>query len=253
MRQTSPRLGGVKYLNARPLIDGWPGELVLDHPSTLCRQLAAGELDGALVSSFEYLRNPIYTIVDGVAIGSDGPVYSVYVAHRRALEDTAEIALDPASSTSVNLLRCLLARAGLQPRLLGEKAGDEHARLLIGDQAIRFRLAADSGWQFWDLGREWQKQNGLPFVYALWLLRPDFEHAAALAHELRALRERNLRRLPEIAAAAREYPRKFCREYLEQNLSYAFADPEKEGLKKFQTLCENECLLQPSVSPWRFV
>ena len=54
-----------------------------DHPSTLCRQLAAGELDVALVSSFEYLRNPIYSIVDRVAIASDGPVFSVILAAPR--------------------------------------------------------------------------------------------------------------------------------------------------------------------------
>ena len=41
-----------------------------------------GELDVALVSSFEFLRNPIYRIVDDVSISSDGPVYSVVVAHR---------------------------------------------------------------------------------------------------------------------------------------------------------------------------
>src|SRR2546423_15611964 len=91
------RIGCVKYLNARPLIHGWPGNVVLDHPSALCTQLARGELDGALVSSFEFLRNPIYRIVDGVSISSDGPVYSVVVAHAGKIEDVKEIELDPAA------------------------------------------------------------------------------------------------------------------------------------------------------------
>ena len=81
----SPRLGCVKYLNARPLIYGWPGEVRFDHPAVLCDLLAANQLDLALVSSFEYLRNPIYSIVDGVSIASHGPVYSVFVAHRGAI------------------------------------------------------------------------------------------------------------------------------------------------------------------------
>ena len=53
-------------------------------------ELAAGELDVALVSSFEYLRNPIYSIVDRVAIASDGPVFSVILAHLGPIEGCAK-------------------------------------------------------------------------------------------------------------------------------------------------------------------
>jgi predicted solute-binding protein/REP element-mobilizing transposase RayT len=112
------RIGCVKYLNARPLIRGWPGEVDFDHPSALCQRLANGDLDVALVSSFEFLRNPVYRIVDGVSIASEGPVYSVVLAHCGELSDIHEIELDPASQTSVNLLRCLLAEHGLSPRLI---------------------------------------------------------------------------------------------------------------------------------------
>src|SRR3954463_2070802 len=111
------RIGCVKYLNARPLIHGGEGDVDFDHPSALCNKLAAGKLDVALVSSFEFLRNPIYRIVDDVSIASEGPVYSVVLAHRGELSDIHEIELDPASQTSVNLLRCLLAERGLTPRL----------------------------------------------------------------------------------------------------------------------------------------
>src|SRR5207249_2161289 len=65
---SSLRIGCVKYLNARPLIRGWLGGVEFDHPATLCKRLAKGELDVALVSSFEFLRNPIYRIVDDVSI-----------------------------------------------------------------------------------------------------------------------------------------------------------------------------------------
>jgi len=112
------RIGCVKYLNARPLIRGWPGEVEFDHPSALCERLANGELDVALVSSFEFLRNPIYRIIDDVSISSDGPVYSVVVAHHGRISDVEEIGLDPASQTAVKLLRCLLAENALTPRLI---------------------------------------------------------------------------------------------------------------------------------------
>jgi chorismate dehydratase len=91
--------------------------------SNFCQQLARGDLDVALVSSFEFLRNPTYRIVDAISISSDGPVYSVVVAHLGKVPDIEEIDLDPASLTSVNLLRCLLAEMAVNPRLFERPAG----------------------------------------------------------------------------------------------------------------------------------
>jgi chorismate dehydratase len=176
------RIGCVKYLNARPLIHGWEGDVDFDHPSVLCRRLATGELDVALVSSFEFLRNPIYCIVDDISISSDGPVYSVIVAHHGKISDIEEIQLDPASETSTNLLRCVLPELGLDPRLAQSRTGvspavaesnaGRRAQLLIGDQAIRFRQEYANEFSFWDLGEQWMKLFNVPFVYALWLVRP---------------------------------------------------------------------------------
>src|SRR5882762_3958324 len=148
------RIGCVKYLNACPLIHGWEGNVDFDHPSALCNKLAAGKLNVALVSSFEFLRNPIYRIVDDVSISSDGPVYSVVVAHRGEYSNIEEIELDPASETAINLLRCLLAELGLTARLTGVvpgNAGLSLSRLIIGDQAITFRQNHAGEFQFWDL------------------------------------------------------------------------------------------------------
>ena len=173
------RIGCVKYLNARPLIHGWPGEVVFDHPSKLCQQLAEGMLEVALVSSFEFLRNPIYVLVDGVCVSSHGPVHSVFLAYAGELAEIEEIEVDPASQTAVNLLRCLLAEAGLTPKLVARTPLIQRAvtprlaKFFIGDQAIRFRDRSAEALRFWDLGEEWEKIAHLPFVYALWLIRPE--------------------------------------------------------------------------------
>jgi predicted solute-binding protein len=228
----SIRIGCVKYLNARPLIRGWPGDVEFDHPSALCQRLAKGELDIALVSSFEFLRNPIYRIADDVSISSDGPVYSVVVAHHGEASEIEEIELDPASQTAVNLLRCLLAEKALRPRLIGnidlqsvrpaglqagardaaenisaERTGNmpmfptaRRARLLIGDQAIRFRQQYAEEFSFWDLGEQWKKLTSLPFVYALWLIRPEVADAKQIANRLRALRDENVANLNKLIA-----------------------------------------------------
>lgn len=238
------RIGCVKYLNARPLIAGWDGNVVLDHPSTLCAQLARGELDVALVSSFEFLRNPIYRIADGVSISSDGAVYSVVVAHRGKLADVSEIALDPAAETSGNLLRCLLAELNLKP-MIGSTAlqSRESARLLIGDQAIRFRKEHGDDFQYFDLGEQWKKLCAVPFVYALWLLRPEVRDAKQIADRLRALRDHNLANIGKIIAGEIEFDPAFCRRYYRENLRFNFGEREKQGLRLFAKLCQKHDLL----------
>lgn len=243
------RIGCVKYLNARPLIYGWPGEVVFDHPSALCERLAAGQLDVALVSSFEFLRNPVYTLVDGVAIASHGPVHSVFVAHAGDLSEIEEIEVDPASQTSVNLLRCLMAEKRITPkfvvrsRLIQRALTPRLAKFFIGDQAIRFRDESAGMFQFWDLAEEWQKLTQLPFVYALWLIRPEVPSPKAIADSLRACRDNNLRELDLLIAAEREFSPDFCQFYLTECLTYQFGAQEKEGLAAFRTLCEKHGIL----------
>ena len=243
------RIGCVKYLNARPLIHGWPGEVAFDHPSVLCEKLAAGELDVALVSSFEFLRNPVYTLVDGVSISSHGPVHSVFVAHSGDLTQIEEIEIDPASQTGINLLRCLLAEIGLSPkfvmrsRLMQRAITPRLAKFFIGDQAIRFRDESEKTFQFWDLGEEWKKQTQLPFVYALWLIRPEVGSPKAIADSLRACRDNNLRELDSLVAAEGEFNPDFCQFYLRDCLRYQYGAQEKEGLSAFRKLCEKHGIL----------
>jgi chorismate dehydratase len=261
--------------------------VVLDHPATLCVQLASGELDVALVSTFEFLRNPIYRIVDDVSVSSAGPVYSVFVAHHGDISEVEEIELDPASQTSVNLLRCLLGEHGLNPRFAfgsgstgcqpvvagnlpatsdnvpcGKEpiatprqaaeanrpaacAPQTTARLLIGDQAIRFRQEQGAKFKYWDLGEQWSGLDGLdlPFVYALWLVRPEVSDPKSIGDRLRALRDENLAGIDGLIAEEKGFDPDFCARYYRENLRFTFGEKEKEGLRKFQGLCEKHSLL----------
>lgn len=268
------RIGCVKYLNARPLIRGWQGDVDFDHPSALCQRLATGGLDLALVSSFEFLRNPIYSIVDDVSISSDGPVYSVVVAHRGEISDIEEIELDPASETSANLLRCLLPELGINPRLarrgtsvspaVAESDPGRRAQLLIGDQAIRSRQEHANEFSFWDLGEQWMKLFNVPFVYALWLARPEIIDLKQIANRLRALRDENLANLDDLIAEAvagvglsghslkakaddrghrRGLNREFFLRYYREHLRFGFGEMEKEGLRTFAKLCTTHNLI----------
>jgi chorismate dehydratase len=222
---------------------------MLDHPSALCSKLAHGELDVALVSSFEFLRNPIYRIVDGVSISSDGPVYSVVVAHQGKFRNIRQIALDPAAETSGNLLRCLVNELNLRPLIgLAPSTAESSARLLIGDQAIRFRQRRANEFEFWDLGEQWKKLRALPFVYAVWLVRPEVKNPEAIADCLRALCDQNLSRLDDLIASEQEFDRAFCTRYYRQNLRFKLGDNEKKGLRAFAESCQTLELL-PKLNP----
>jgi chorismate dehydratase len=243
------RIGCVQYLNARPLIYGWPGYVTLDHPAALCAQLASGDLEIALVSSFEFLRNPIYRIVDSISISSGGPVYSVVVAYS-GKAPLAEIELDPVSLTSVVVLQYLMIERGQSFKPV-EMAGsfssrlsEGRARLLIGDRAIRFRQKFADAYQYWDLGEEWNGLAKLPFVYALWLIRPEVNGAKSIADRLRTLRDENLADIERLIAQEKEFDHDFCRRYYGENLQFGFGEKEKEGLRAFQQVCQ-KCGLLP--------
>jgi chorismate dehydratase len=242
----SLRIGCVKYLNAQPLIRGWPGDVDFDHPSALCDKLARGELGIALASSFEFLRNPVYGIVDDVSISSAGPVHSVVVAHSGDISEIREIELDPASETSANLLQCLLAELNFAPlfsRTSTSIITAYRARLLIGDQAIRFRQRHAGEFHFWDLGEQWNKLVGLPFVYALWLIRPEVRDSKPLAERLRELRDENLADIDKLVAKEKEFDHDFCRRYYRENLRFSFGEEEKAGLTEFNRRCWEQRLL----------
>ncbi len=249
------RIGCVRYLNSRPLIHAYPGPVKFEHPADLARDMAAGTLDAALVPIFEAFGPRRYLIVDGVAIASDGPVYSVFLAYRGGLSEIKTVVLDPASLTSVHLLQILLAEFhGLRPRRVPQSSGAPgEAQLLIGNQAIAFRAQAPDDIHFLDLGEEWKRQTGLPFVFAAWLLRPDLPEAKYIARDFRALKEAGLQRLEEILEdeAAKENP--FARRYLTEHIRFDLGAREREAIQLFRTLAHRHGFTPGPGEPLEFV
>lgn len=201
-------------------------------------ELRAGRLDAALLSITEVLLSRDYDVLDGIAVASDGPVFSVFLAHRGPLGAVREVACDPASLTSVNLLRVLLAERGRRPGFRELKDYADAARhpavLLIGNPAIAFRLAPHDH-ALWDLGTAWRELTGLPFVYAVWALRRAAA-TAALRAELLAARDRGRRELPQLIAEAREFDEPTRRAYLTRHIRYDLGAAEKAGMACFAEL-----------------
>ncbi len=204
-------------------------------PAKLAELLRRNELDAALVSVVEVLFSGRYDILDGIAIASLGEVKSVLLAHRGPLEQAREVFCDPASLTSVELVRVLLAERGIKPKFRTLPDYDfsrlpDYA-LLIGDRALDF-LIGPRQHEIWDLGAAWYELTRLPFVYAIWALRRGIENSA-LRRQLRDARDFGLDTLESIIRTRTDYNYDFRRDYLSWHIHYHLGADEKRGLAKF--------------------
>ena len=228
----SCRIGSVPHLNARPLIYGIESQVTLLTPAKLADAMHRREFDVGLVPVAEVLRHDQYDIVDGIAVVSSGPVRSVFLVHRSPLEKIRRVALDPASRTSVWLLRVLLAkRYGINPEFQFRTA-DSDATLVFGDEAINW-LARNSSESRIDLGAAWTEWTGLPFVYAVWAAQCGAADAG-LVSKLREAKREGLTRIEEIVARSPEGTAEVRREYLTKSIRYDLGAEEKKGLQEFQ-------------------
>ena len=229
------RVGSVRYLNAVPLTRGLEEEVLFATPSKLAQLLESDELDAALVSVTEVLFKDRYDVLDGIAIASLGEVKSVLLAHRKPLDQAQEIFCDPASLTSIQLLRVLLGERGIKPAFKPLESYDAAAlpdfALLIGDPALDLLLGPHDH-ELWDLGAAWYEMTGLPFVYAVWALRRGLQNSA-LRLQLREARDFGLDTLDSIIRSRTEYTQDFRHDYLSWHIHYHLGTDEKRGLSKF--------------------
>jgi chorismate dehydratase len=250
------RIGEISYLNCTPIFSilrsrfADPDYLfVRGTPAELNQQLRTGEIDICPSSSIEYARNPAsYLILPDISIAATGAVQSVLLFSPRPLAELngAEIALTGESETSVVLLKILLACRYSFTNSFRTATGAEQTcltggapLLLIGDRALRAALARHNGYVY-DLGELWFEFTGLPFVFALWLVRRSAvarENVACrqLAERLVLSRQLSRASFAEIAAATVRYDwlsEAFLLDYW-QIISYELGEKHQEGLKLF--------------------
>lgn len=268
------RIGAVSYLNTKPLIEGLPrdlasldaetpsgardqggealraiSELILDLPSRLADQLGAGLLDAALIPSVESFRHPDFHVVSDACIACHGPVWSVRLLFRVPPAQVRTVALDEGSRTSAALTQVLLyQRYGslVVTRQLGieedfSQVEDVDAVLVIGDRAMHVddqRYVAQ-----WDLGEEWMRQTGLPFVFAMWVERRVGDDTASrgrsaeLTTLLERARDRGLGQLSELAvrfAPQYQLTNEACERYFRTHLGFRLGALERQGLERFR-------------------
>lgn len=242
-------LGVVPYLNAVPLLAELPSDLEQRgaDPSVLARWLRAGEVDAALLPVAEGLSGAGEGFLGSYGIACDGEVESVLAFVPRPGPPASwptRVVLDPASRTSVALLRVLLERAyGLVPTYVtADVPGPDPARhpdavvLVIGDRALH--RAARWGGGVLDLGSAWKAWTGLPFVFARWTARRGLpaDRRAALARTLDAAAERGILRAEELAerhGPAHGLAPDAARRYLTRSIRFRIDAAEEAGLARF--------------------
>jgi chorismate dehydratase len=239
------RIGAVTYLNAKPLIYDLgriapDADLILDLPSRLADRLAAGDLDVALIPVIEYLRAGNYALVPDIAIATRGPALSVTLFSKLPWKEIRSVALDEGSRTSAALVQMIFRkRYDVNPRIeqlpinADPEAMTTDAVLLIGDRAMHACLAGHS--YAYDLGEEWTEWTGLPFVFAVWAVRPGvpLDRVTQALHDAKRLGLANIGAIAEQEAQRLGLGAGFCRRYLTNVIRYDLGARELAGLNRF--------------------
>ena len=240
------RVGIVNFLNSKPLawgfLKGHHADLFAPsfHPPALvARLLGQGNLDVGLIPSIEVQRMPGLKVLPDLCVASRHEVRSVLLISRGPIEEVKKVALDQNSKTSAALLRILLhERYGLAPEYLHERPDPERmlaeadAALLIGDPALKVDREK---YQVLDLAAEWNALTGLPFVFAVWAVRPEVEMPDLSFYFKSSLRYglSSLDNVVRESAAELGLDSSEVRSYLTDNLSFFLRGEEIAGLEEF--------------------
>ncbi|MEW6675841.1 MAG: menaquinone biosynthesis protein [Nitrospirota bacterium] len=290
------RIGEVTYANLFPIFymlerkcDCSKYEFIEGAPSTLNRMLRNGEIDISPSSSIEYLRyQNKYTIIEGHSISSKGPIGSILLFSRRPIErlNGMTALTSTQSESSVALLDIIFKKfykieCYLRPtdEPFESVVNEAEAYLLIGDDALKakktvtsYKLQVTSKDQtknsslvtrhssliyIYDLGELWYKNTGLPFIFALWIVRKGcctektelFERFTGDLNMAKALAMKDLTKIAEELR-----PLLLSRHSLfitEEELisywkgiSYDFTDEHRRGLELFRRYSEELGLLE---------
>ena len=230
-------------------------EKIYGMPSSLNIQLRRGELDVSPVSSMEYILNHMnYMILPGLCIRADKRAATVGVFSSLQPNDwhKKRIYLSGASLTSIYLLKLLCkGYYKIEPtfiqqpfdrvnrEILSDVLKHNHAMLVIGDRAYEEQKTMDGNVDYYDLAEAWRSWTGLPFIFALWLVRSeiaDIRHSCIAEIHKAFLRSVSLglQNLDDICdRLADKWPREQIIEYFKINLAYDLNESGVRALAVF--------------------
>lgn len=209
-------------------------DLLIDYPSKIATMLLEDKIDVGLVPVAIIPEMKEYHIISDYCIGSVGKVASVCLFSEVPLDKIETVLLDYQSRTSVALVKILFNQYWKKGVVFKETSGDYQteisgttAGLVIGDRALRQRKISPF---IYDLGEEWQKFTGLPFVFAAWISNKKFNN-----NFIKNFNEANAFGLGKIDEVIKEYPFEVfdLSQYYRDYISFALDEEKKKGLQLF--------------------
>ncbi len=253
------KIGSISYVNSLPVDLGLSSacvalagaEIVSGVPSELSRKISASEIDLGPVSTFWYAgRSDEFYLLPDLSISSESGVQSVLLFSRQPVSMLAgkKIALTTQGKTTPALLEVLCRSFyGFSPEFIPLKADadflapDFDAALVIGNDALLARQKyANSSLHVLDLAEEWKKRTGLPFVFAVWVVRREYFqfHETEVRQAVAAILESKrwgLSHPAEVLQKARAMTGlsdEILKSYF-SCLSYDFGDQTQKGMRLF--------------------
>jgi chorismate dehydratase len=244
-------------------------------PAQCAERLANGTADLGLVPITAFAQSNDLRMVPGCAIASKSAIRSLLliVPATIGIEGVRSIATDTSSRATHAYVQIMAQHFWKIPATFTQHAPDLDAMLaacdaalLIGDPAL-VALENRTGRQqrtdeellYVDLGAEWHKLTGLPWISAVWGVREASLRSTAerdqLVGDLIASRDAGLAHMEDLAdewAMHIDVPRATIHTYLSQNIHYILDDECVEGLQRFYELAA-ACKVLPPLSGLSFV
>lgn len=260
------RIGKISYANLFPIFhvlektpDSKGYEFIEGVPSELNRKIRSGEIDISPSSSIEYLRHrDAYSVIEDHSISSKGPIRSILLFSRRPIEelDGRTVLVTSQSETSAALLHIILNKFyGMtctfltSSEELSPALKDHDSYLLIGDDALKEAVKLPD-LHIYDAGEIWYKKTGLPFTFALWIVRNGccsdnpamIEEFTRDLDRAKATAVRNFRQIAGASPLLAFLSEDDLVSYW-QGISYDFGEEHKKGFELFRKYSEELGLL----------
>jgi chorismate dehydratase len=222
-------------------------------PAQCADELLAARADLGLIPIASL--TPDLALVPGCVIASLDHVLSIQliVKQTHTLSTVKTIAADTASRSSLAYAEILFRKfLGIQPTFLPAPADpvamlrNADAAILIGDPALlaledRANIEAQTGPCSWhDLAHEWHTRTGLPWVAAVWAVRPDALNSSHITPQqlTEDLNNSRIHGLANIDNLVHEWtprialPPAAIRDYLTRNIQYTL---DQDCIRTIQT------------------
>jgi chorismate dehydratase len=271
------RVAAINFLNPAPLM--WDFEhaplaaelaanysLHYTQPSQCAAELLAGRADLGLIPIASL--TPELAIVPGCTIASLNEVRSIQliVKSPHTLSTVKTVSADTASRSSLAYAEILFRKfANNHPAFLPATADPiamlqlTDAAILIGDPALlalerREQIEAEIGpCQWFDLAHEWRTRTNLPWVAAVWAVRPEALGpprlaAAQLVEDLEASRNHGLLHIEDLVeqwTPRIDLSPKIIRHYLSHNIHYVLNTDCIRAIKLFRQYAAEVDVLPP--------